>query len=175
MFIMVFYHMEIWKWSFLTSQWAIWGSWSICWPPWHHVRQRAAGFDAEAGKKEGDLQKSWDLCGTYVGTVFFFVSLKVGRFSMIFSIISMNFHISTIQIGHGVGDLCRDLLWWFHGGDSIDRATMVEFSDRNMEDFATGAPIFLCLGGTPSSHVISDNLLDFATNWYIHPQSKPLG
>jgi hypothetical protein len=42
---------------------------------------------------------------------FFFVSLKVGRFSMIFSIISMNFHISTIQIGHGVGDLCRDLLW----------------------------------------------------------------
>ena len=72
MFIMVFYHMEIWKWSFLTSQWAIWGSWSICWPPWHHVRQRAAGFDAEAGKKEGDLQKSWDLCGTYVGTVFFF-------------------------------------------------------------------------------------------------------
>ena len=153
---------------------AIWGSWSICWP-WHHVRQRAAGFDAaSAGKKEGDLQKSmgfvWNICWNCL----FFVSLKVGRCCWK-SIISMNFHISTIQIGHGVGDLkwFATLIpwWWFQ----LDRATMVEFSDRNMEDFATGAPIFLCLWGTPSSHVISDNLWDFATNWYRHPQSKPLG
>ena len=138
------------------------------------AKERPVSTLLRQGKRRATFKNPWDLCGTYVGTAFFFVSLKVGRCCWK-SIISMNFHISTIQIGHGVGDLkwFATLIpwWWFQ----LDRATMVEFSDRNTEDFATGAPIFLCLWGTPSTHVISDNLWDFATNWYIHPQSKPLG